>query len=374
MSEPIWFWQNINSPHMAGLAEALAIKGIAVTYVAKEEMTLDRKALGWQAPEFNKCEFMLAKDIASIAQLVASAPADSIHVCEGIRGNGLISHAQTLLARRKLQQWVIMEMVNDHGWGGIIKRAVYRYLFNRDLFRIEGVLATGNTTPEWLVDRGVPAARVFPFTYFLPEPAKEQAYHQNPSACFRFIFVGQFIERKRLRLLIEAISKIRAHDFKLVVVGSGPLEDELHGQADKLLGKRLIWLGRLMQSEVLGEMRKADCLVLPSGFDGWGAVVSESLMVGTPAIVSDRCGSAGVVKASSGGGVFKTDDLNDLLTKMNEILTEGRQTIERRHDLIERARCLGAEAGANYLNDILEYHKLGGTRPSLPWLSGIKDS
>lgn len=51
-------------------------------------------------------------------------------------------------------------------------------------------------------------------------------------------------------------------------------------------------------------MARADVLVLPSWHDGWGAVVSEALMAGTPAIASDACGSAGVVRASGvGGGV-----------------------------------------------------------------------
>ena len=34
-------------------------------------------------------------------------------------------------------------------------------------------------------------------------------------------------------------------------------------------------------SKVYSIIRQSDCLVLPSRFDGWGAVVTESLMIGT---------------------------------------------------------------------------------------------
>ena len=40
----IWFWQLIVSPHMAGLAKALAESGHSVTFVAQNEMSADRIA------------------------------------------------------------------------------------------------------------------------------------------------------------------------------------------------------------------------------------------------------------------------------------------------------------------------------------------
>ena len=50
-------------------------------------------------------------------------------------------------------------------------------------------------------------------------------------------------------------------------------------------------------------MAAADVLVLPSRFDGWGAVVNEALMVGTPVICSDRCGASDVIENGRNGYV-----------------------------------------------------------------------
>ena len=68
-------------------------------------------------------------------------------------------------------------------------------------------------------------------------------------------------------------------------------------------------------SEVYQFINVADCLVLPSKHDGWGTVVSEALISGVPAICSDTCGVAEVVKLSNYGGVFKSGNIEDLVNK-----------------------------------------------------------
>ena len=371
MVENIWFWQDIVSPHMAGLADAVAERGVDVTYVANIQMSQDRVSLGWMTPELDKCKLHIASDVDSVTELACSAPERSIHLCQGIWGNGLISHAQKELAKRGLRQWILMETVDDHDWKGGIKRMLYSYLFKRNLSHIEGVLATGHTTPNWVERRGVPAPRVYPFAYFLPEPRKEADCCHNDATPYHFLFVGQFIPLKRLDLLIQVMAEIDEYDFELRVVGSGPQEKSYRERAEKMLGERVAWVGRKNQEDVIEEMRSSDCLILPSRYDGWGAVVSESLMVGTPALVSDRCGSAGVVRASGQGKVFKADNRKDLREKLEELLKEGRTDLRSRQKLASWARCLGAQAGADYLIAIIESHGLGARRPSPPWLSSI---
>jgi len=260
-----------------------------------------------------------------------------------------------------------METVDDHGWNGVLKRATYKYLFNRYLYRIEGVLASGHATPEWIERRGVPASRIYPFAYFLPESGQEEDFDFDPCLPYRFLFVGQFIPRKRLDFLISVLAELDERDFELRIVGAGPKEEVYREYAEEKLGKRLVWIGRLSPDEVRTEMRKSDCLVLPSRHDGWGAVVSESMMAGTPAVVSDRCGSASVVKASGRGRVFTTDDRKDLAAKLKEMLAEGRIMPENRRGLANWARCLGADSGADYLLQILDHRVRGREKPVPPW-------
>lgn len=363
----IWFWQRIVSPHMAGLVAALAQQGCEVVYVAERTMSEDRDRQGWIPPDLGKARLELASTGAAVTALVKAAPAESIHICQGIRNNGLVGEAQRGLARSGLRQWIVMETVENAGWRGVLKRLEYRRLFARWWKRIEGVLATGWRTPDWVMARGVAAERVFPFAYFLPRHATSVVRDQETSERFRFIFVGQFIEQKRLDLLISALATLKRTDLELVVIGSGPLEGEWKAAAETTLSGCVIWIGRLPMHEVSQQMAKADCLVLPSRYDGWGAVVSEALIVGTPAICSDACGAAGVVKASEVGGVFPSGNCEALSRLAHKAIVAGRQTPENRLALARWARCLGAEAGAVYLRNILEHVEMGTARPLPPW-------
>lgn len=365
MAEPVWFWQRIVSPHMAGLAAALAARGCDVTYVAEQEMSDKRASQGWQALSLGKARIRFAPDSAAMRGLAREAPADSIHICQGFRGNGPIGAARKVLAGRKLRQWVVMEGVDDSGWRGIAKRLEYRRMIRQWRPRLDGVLATGQGTAEWLVRRGMPPERVFPFAYFLPTAPAATPYC-NPGAPFRFLYAGQIIERKRVDLLIGALERVKERPFELAIIGTGPLEDRLKAQAESYLPGRVHWLGRRPMNEIPALMATADCLILPSRHDGWGAVVSEALMAGTPAICSDKCGSAIAVRASGCGGVFPSGNRMALAGLLRRSLERGRQTAAARTELAQWAQCLGADAGAEYLARILR-HRAGEERPVAPW-------
>ena len=364
----IWFWQRIASPHMAGLAAALAGQGCSVVYVAERQMSEDRAQQGWTSPDFGKASLELAPTAAAVQALALSAPVDAVHICQGVRSNGLVRVAQRTLAAHRRKQWVVMETVEDAGWRGVLKRLEYRRLFLRWRSRLQGVLASGSRTPAWVVRCGVPVDRVFPFAYFLPDAIRPESDHLAKAAGpFRFVFVGQFIERKRLDMLLSALATLDRDDVQLVVVGSGPLERELQSFAEKTLPGHVRWLGRLPLGEVPQAMAHADCLVLPSRHDGWGAVVSEALMVGTPAICSDACGAAEVVRASGVGGVFRSGDLMSLVQTLDAAHAAGKPQEQDRRALANWARCLGASAGAEYLRAIVQHSQGAGPRPAPPW-------
>jgi len=366
MVEPVWFWQRIVSPHMAGLAAALAERGREVTYVAEREMSEDRARLGWRSPSLGKATLAFAPDETTVEKLVGQAPRDSIHICQGLRGNGWVGCAQTLLHSHRIRQWVVMEMIDDAGWRGQLRRLRYRALIARRKEGIDGVLAIGHATPNWLVDRGMPEDRVFPFAYFLQELDQTGRLGQEAAGnTFTFLYCGQFIVRKRVNLLLSAFHRLRqSADVALKLVGDGPLAQSLREMPGAAEAQ---WLGRRPLQEIPAIMAGADCLVLPSRYDGWGAVVSEALMAGTPVICSDACGAAGVVGASGTGTVFPADDPDALATAMEVAVARGRPAQAERTKLGKWARCLGAVAGARYLDYILAASRSGGEELLPPW-------
>lgn len=368
----IWFWQLIISPHMADLAVALARRGCKVTYVAQQKMSDDRAKQGWLVPSLPGVELRLADSNEAVQDLVELAPADSMHVCQGVRANGLIGFAQFTLAKRGLRQWVVMETVNDCGWRGVLKRAEYSRIFRACSKSLQGVLATGHRTADWVAARGVPADRVFPFAYFLPNDKEPVAQRLREPGSFRFVFVGRLISLKRVDWLVNALAGLTDQAFELWVVGAGLEESVLKTLAAGKLGNRVRWLGQLPLPDVPAVMAQADCLVLPSVHDGWGAVASEALMVGTPVVCSDACGVAGVVQASETGGVFPVNDRLALFQLLASQLAQGAVPDESRRHLAAWATSLGAAAGAVYLEKIFMCEMASSdARPVAPWLKKV---
>ena len=371
MADSVWFWQRIVSTHMAGVAEALAVQGRPVTFVAEQSMSTERAAQGWQAPALRQARLNLTPNADSVKKLVTEVPANSIHICQGLRGNGLINVARNELARRGLRQWVIMETVEDCGWRGMLRRLEYRRLVRRWHNEIEGILAIGHATQDWLTERGMPTERIFPFAYFLPDTSLTRVTRFDAEAPFRFLFVGRLVELKRADLLFDALAGLADRSFELVMVGAGPLEEKLRAVAQEKLPGRVYWLGGQPAEKIPLLMAEADCLVLPSRYDGWGAVVSEALMAGTPAVCSDACGSATAVRASGYGGIFSAGDLQALHKLLVEALDKGRQTPDERVRLAAWAGCLGATTGASYLDAILRDRDKRKITP--PWKLARED-
>lgn len=352
---------------MAGLARALAREGCKVTYIAERDLSEDRKKQGWVMPSLEGLDLVYARDSQEVEDSVLAASPDSIHLCQGLRGNGLVSCAQKCLAKRGLQQWVQMETIDDDGWRGVLKRATYNVLLRTYRSRTTAVLAIGDQTSAWLFERGMPKALVFPLAYFLEDRhalATEALVVEKP---FQFIFVGQFIDLKRLPVLVDALASLRNCSAELVVVGTGPLEESWRTYAERRLPGRVCWKGQMDSEKVLTLLEEMDCLVLPSRHDGWGAVVSEALMCGTPAICSDHCGSAAVVQASGVGGVFKHDDVAELAGLLLNAFAAGKASISDRRALARWASSLGAKAGALYFLDILNHMEGHADRPQPPW-------
>jgi glycosyltransferase involved in cell wall biosynthesis len=362
----IYIWQYLVSPHVVSFANALHKIGFKVIYVAEQVVSEDRRNLGWVTPHLDGPNLRLISKKSDIESIIGSVPKNSIHLCQGIRGNGLIGYAQKELKKTSQRQFIIMETVDDSGLLGVIKRLVYRVLFFMWRKHVAGVFAIGSKTENWIISLGMPESKVFPFTYFL---AKSN-YPSTPiiNQKFRFIFVGGFIKRKRLDFLITALAAISNGRASLAVVGSGPMEGSLKAYAESSLTGCVEWIGRLSSDQVSDEISRSDCLVLPSIYDGWGAVVSEALLVGVPAICSSSCGCSGVVSLSRNGSVFNYNDINDLKRVLTEAMDRGKLSEMDRKDLsCWSSRVISGEAGAEYFFKILDYVENGGVKPFAPW-------
>lgn len=376
MSINVWFWQRMITPHMFHLAQALARRGHEVVYVAEEPMSAERAALGWSAPgPDGTMSVRLAPTPTAAQALAREAPEASVHVTQGLRGNGVVSAAQKEIRLRTLRHVAVMETVDIRGLQGRLKPAVYAWHLWHWRHDLEAILAIGADAPAWLSRLAPAGLPIHPFAYFLPEPLSEPPAPLDTATApvFRFLFVGSLIQRKRVGLFLETLEKLTDHRFTLDIVGDGPLRGTLQALAERVAPGRVRFHGILPISQIDGWMAAADCLVLPSSHDGWGAVVSEAVLAGTAVVCSSACGSKALVQASPRGAVFQHDDPKGLEQVLRAQLSAGPVSETARKTLRDWGRCAGTQAGAAYLETILQARPVVDLLP--PWQAhGITDA
>lgn len=346
----VYFWQQSLSPHFSPLLDELAKLGFDVVAVHHAELPEARKAMGWTQAALAYCTIHHAPSAAHVRALVDAAPADAIHITQGLARNGLVGVAQAALAKSKRRIWVALETLDASGVRGLAKRIDYAWRVRLGRPPVERFLAIGHSTPAWLESVGVAPAAISPFTYFLPP--RHAAGAPRDDAAFRVMFAGTLYPLKRVDDLLESLGGLSGRQISLTIAGDGPSRQDLERQADAL-GLDATFQGRVTIPEARALMAAHDVLVLPSRHDGWGAVVSEALIEGTRVICSTACGSAGVAQASGAGLTYEAGDVEGLQRALEAMVGQGPVTPEEREATASWARRLTAPAGATYLASLL---------------------
>jgi glycosyltransferase involved in cell wall biosynthesis len=110
-----------------------------------------------------------------------------------------------------------------------------------------------------------------------------------------------------------------------------------------------------------------DLLLLPSRYDGWGAVVNEALMCGVPVVCSDNCGAAELLREPWRGATFKAGSAEDLRMVLRRWMERGKLTKQSRVRIREWSSAIEGAPLARYFVEVVEFVRDGGVRPIPPW-------
>lgn len=123
---------------------------------------------------------------------------------------------------------------------------------------------------------------------FFQEKREKARKELNLTNNFVVGHVGRFHPQKNHDFLLEIFSKIKEKrkDAKLILIGSGPLEDEIKEKIKKLnLEDSVMMLGNRNDMDFM--FQAMDVFIFPSLFEGLGIVAIEAQASGTPIIISD---------------------------------------------------------------------------------------
>lgn len=138
------------------------------------------------------------------------------------------------------------------------------------------------------------------------------------------LFVGRLVAYKGLSSLISAVPEVPGTSF--LIVGDGPLEDDLKKQAGRLgVSDRVRFLGRVR--DLKPYYMACDLLVLPSvsAVEMFGLVQLEAMSFGKPVVTSDL--KTGVTYANVDGETgltFPAGNSAKLSEALNRLLSDDR--------------------------------------------------
>jgi glycosyltransferase involved in cell wall biosynthesis len=298
----IIFWQPVDSPHQDEFLESVAERfpGEVVLGVAGG-FPPSLAAQGWRTPEHR---LVTVRDVSRPdvhAALTAHSTDDTLHVFSGFFSHPPVWSAFRTLVTSRARFAIYSEAPEQSALTGWLKRCRGRLLATRWAHRFAFVLAIGGVGREFFDAIGFPRDKIVPFGYYLAAAPLPTAA-ARATGPFRFVSAGQLIRRKGIDLLIDACATLPHGCWCLDLYGDGPERPMLERLvARHRLEPHVSFHGTVPNADLRRALAAADCVVLPSRFDGWGMLVSEALAAGTPVICTDRCGSADLARAVAHG-------------------------------------------------------------------------
>jgi glycosyltransferase involved in cell wall biosynthesis len=196
-----------------------------------------------------------------------------------------------------------------------------------------------------------------------------------------FGYLGRMVPEKGLRLLFEALGKLLCYRWKLLLVGSGPLEHEIRERWAATLPGRVVLLPSVAYENVPRYLRCTDIFVLasqsaPAWKEQFGLTLAQAMMLGI-ACIGSNCGAIPDT-LGPGGTIVEQHDAEGLKQALENFLISptcrhraanaGREfalqnyTVERiaaRYlEVFEKARNYHS-AGRNVSSEALELESIG---------------
>lgn len=209
-------------------------------------------------------------------------------------------------------------VLSTHSIYNFSEKGLYRNFVKSILIRSDKVLTLSRQSKKEIINLGIDAGKVQVFTYwidlkkFKPTSNEQKAINKKKLRWkdkFIVFFVGRLVEEKGVLVLLEAAREWNKN-IKLVIVGTGPLEERIKNQELRI--KNLEFLGSVDNNKLPLYYSVADVVIVPSIHEeGFGRVILESLACGTPVIGSNR----GAIPEAMDETVGRLIDINPMNVK-----------------------------------------------------------
>ncbi|MEX0741274.1 MAG: glycosyltransferase [Phycisphaeraceae bacterium] len=183
---------------------------------------------------------------------------------------------------------------------------------------------------------------------FVPNSVETPDWKVDAAAAKRVLFVGRMVEQKDPVAAVNGFARAcgtssagQTDGWQLVMVGEGPLLDEVRAEVDRWsIGDQVMLTGYL--NDVAEQLRHASIFVMTSRFEGTPNALLEAMAAGHASVVSDALpGALHYVDDEVSGLVYRHGDTDHLAHQLRRLMDDaqlrGRLGDEARHRMGELA-------------------------------------
>ena len=212
------------------------------------------------------------------------------------------------------------------------RAGAFRFVERALARRAERIIAITNALGRFQIERvGLPADKVEVIHYGLDDPP--QAWGTNapddvPADARVLLAVLRLEPQKGVDVAVRSLPAILEEhpSARLVVLGEGPQREELEELA-RSIGVPLSLLGRV--PDVAAWLRRADLLVHPARWEGFGLALLEAMLASLPVVATDVSSIPEIVVDGETGRLVPPDDPAPLAAAVNAVLADPGDLGER---------------------------------------------
>jgi GalNAc-alpha-(1->4)-GalNAc-alpha-(1->3)-diNAcBac-PP-undecaprenol alpha-1,4-N-acetyl-D-galactosaminyltransferase len=154
----------------------------------------------------------------------------------------------------------------------------------------------------------------------IPNPIKKIDVFQNIDREKVILNVGRLVKEKGQKYLLESFSKLNCNDWKLIILGDGPLLSELQEYSKRLnISERVVFMGNIQNIDEW--YKKSSIFAFSSILEGFPNALAEAMAYGLPCVSFDcKTGPSDLIINGINGFLTKEGDVNDFTLKIQELI------------------------------------------------------
>jgi glycosyltransferase involved in cell wall biosynthesis len=175
--------------------------------------------------------------------------------------------------------------------------------------------------------------------FYVPFAVPKGDLKQQDSQRVKVLMIGKYHQaRKNHHLFLDALAQLKdKYSFKGTIVGECITREQI--EKFSILKEKVNELELLENVELKKNINHSDMseiysshdiFVLPSSNEPASISVLEALAFGLPVICSDSCGTQSYISSGQNGYVFKTNNLFDLVQKIETLISNPKKVSEMR--------------------------------------------